>query len=205
MKPPCMFAHAIISAASASGGARPRSRAAMSPAPQAAASGSASTCGRASRFAVTSERPIATVAMSGAPRSSRAARQPHDQRRNRRGGAGQQHDAAPSAKTQGERQQNFRQPFVRSPRRTRHRMAERVSARRGPVGDDPFARRHMRPGVAVAEHMGREGGEREQKECDCGEAEPGEPDLGGVIAHGAGKRQGEGHRLKSAKAAITPR
>ena len=76
MKPPCMFAHAVISAASPSGGARPRSRAAISPAPQAAASGSASTCGRASRFAVTSERPIATVATSGAPRSSRAALNP---------------------------------------------------------------------------------------------------------------------------------
>jgi hypothetical protein len=76
MKPPCMLTQAAISAASPSGGARPRARAAMSPALQAAASGSASTCGRASRFAVTSERPIATVAMRGAPRSSRAALNP---------------------------------------------------------------------------------------------------------------------------------
>ena len=60
MKPPCRFTHAIISAANPSGGARLRSRAAMSPALQAAAIGSASTWGRASRFAVTSERPIAT-------------------------------------------------------------------------------------------------------------------------------------------------
>ena len=76
MNPPCMFTHAVMSAASPSGGARPRSRAAISPAPQAAAIGSARTWGRASRFAVTSERPIATVAMSGAPRSSRAALNP---------------------------------------------------------------------------------------------------------------------------------
>ena len=76
MKPPCIFAQAVISAASPSGGARLRSRAARSAALQAAASGSASTWGRASRFAVTSERPIATVATSGAPRSSRAALSP---------------------------------------------------------------------------------------------------------------------------------
>jgi len=65
-----------MNAASPSGGAWPRSRAAIRPAPQAATSGSASTCGRASRFAVTSERPIATVATSGAPRRLRAALNP---------------------------------------------------------------------------------------------------------------------------------
>ena len=76
MKPPCMFDQAIIRAASASGGARPRSRAARSPALQAAANGSASKCGRASRLAVMSPKPSPTVAMSGVPRSSRAALSP---------------------------------------------------------------------------------------------------------------------------------
>ena len=170
MNPPCMFTHAVMSAASPSGGARPRSRAAISPAPQAAASGSASTCGRASRFAVTSERPIATVAMSGDAAKFTRRAQSDDQRRDRNGGASQQYDAAPSAEAKGERQQNFRQPFVRGPRLSRHRMAERIDARRAPMSDDPLARRHMRPRVAVAKHVGREGGEREQKERDCSEA-----------------------------------
>ena len=76
MKPPCMLAHAVISAASASGGARPRSAAAMSPALQAAASGKASMCGRASRLAVASPKPSPTIAMSGAPRRLRAALKP---------------------------------------------------------------------------------------------------------------------------------
>ena len=51
-------------------------------------------------------------------------------------------------------------------------MAERVGAGRGAMGEDPFAGRHMRPGVAVAEHPRRESGEREQKDRDRSEAEP---------------------------------
>ena len=96
------------------------------------------------------ERRAANLARNG---------QAHDQRRNRSGSASQQRDATPSAEAEGERQQNFRQPFMRRPRRACHRITERVDARRGPLSDDPFARCHMRPGVAVAEHMGREGGE----------------------------------------------
>ena len=73
-------------------------------------------------------------------------------------------------------------------------MAERVRARRSVMGDDPFARRQMREGVAVAEHRRREGREREQGNRNRGEAEPGKAGLGGLIAGGADERQGEGHR-----------
>jgi hypothetical protein len=55
------------------------------------------------------------------------------------------------------------------------------------MSDDPFARRHMRPGVAVAKHLGREDGEREEKNCDRGEAKPAKSDLSRVIGHGADK------------------
>ena len=78
-------------------------------------------------------------------------------------------------------------------------MAERVGARRGAVGDDPFAGRQMREGVAVAEHRGREGREREEGDRDRSEAEPGKAGLGALIAGGADKRQGEGHRLSLSK------
>ena len=96
-----------------------------------------------------------------------------DQRRAGRGGAGQKYDAAPTAEAEGERDEHFGQPFVRDPRRARHRMAERVRARRGAVGDDPLARREMRERVAVAKNRGREGREREHGDRDRGEAEPG--------------------------------
>ena len=66
---------------------------------------------------------------------------------------------------------------------------------RAAVSDDPLSRRHMRPRVAVAKHVGRKGGEREQKERDCGEAKPGNTAFGQLVARGAGERQGEGHRL----------
>ncbi len=134
-------------------------------------------------------------------RASKVARrgQPHDQRRGRDGGASQQRDAAPSAKTERKRQQNFSQPFMRGPWRASHRIAERVGARRAPVGKDPFAGRQMRPCVAIAKHLGRERGEREQKDRDRGQAEPGESRLSCVIARGADKRQGEGHRPSLSK------
>ena len=94
---------------------------------------------------------------------------------------------------------------MRDPRRAGHRMAERVRSRRGAVGDDPFAGRQMREGVAVAERRGREGRQRKQGNGDRSEAEPGEAGFGALIAGGADKRQGEGHRLEPAKAAITRR
>ena len=107
MKPPCMLAHRVISAASASGGERPRSRATRSPAVHAAAIGSASTCGRASRLAVNSPRPRPTVATERYPKLARRA-QAHDERRGGCRGAGHEHDPAPNAKAEGERQQALR-------------------------------------------------------------------------------------------------
>ena len=123
----------------------------------------------------------------------------HDQRRAGRGGAGHEHNAAPAAEAESERQQYFGQPFMRDPRRARRRVAERVRTRRGAVGDDPFARRQMREGVAVAEHRRREGREREQGNRDRSEAEPGKAGLGALIASGADQWQGEGHRLSLPK------
>ena len=88
---------------------------------------------------------------------------------------------------------------MRDPRRARHRVAERVRTRRGAVGDDPFARRQMREGVAVAEHRRRESREPEQGNRDRSEAEPGTAGLGVLIAGGANQWQGEGHRLSLPK------
>ena len=78
-------------------------------------------------------------------------------------------------------------------------MAEWVRARRGAMGDDPFARRQMREGVAVAKHRRRESREREQGNRDRSEAEPGKAGLGALIAGGADQWQGEGHRLSLPK------
>jgi hypothetical protein len=96
----------------------------------------------------------------------------HDKRRARGGGGGQQHDAAPPAAAEGKRQQDFREPLVRDPGRARHRMAERVGARHGGVGDDPFAGRQMRPRVSVSEHSRRESGKSKQENRDKRKEEP---------------------------------
>ena len=73
------------------------------------------------------------------------------------------------------------------------------------MGDDPFARRQMREGVAVAKHAGREGREREQEERDRSEAEPGKAGLGALIAEGSGAMVGRRTSPQPAKAAITRR
>ena len=119
--------------------------------------------------------------------------QSHDQRRARRGGAGHEHDAAPSPEAERERQQDFGQPLMRGPRGAGHRMAERVRPRHGAMRDDPFACRQMRPGVAVAQNLGREGRQREQKDRDRRQAEPRKRGAGSLVAPEADNRQGEGH------------
>ena len=122
MKPPCMFAHAVISSDERRAEARGRDRARReAPAHHAAASGSASMCGRASRLAVTSPRPSPTVATSGAPRRSRAALRPTI--------SAAAAAAAPVRSTtplqpptrKASVMQHFGQPFMRDPRRARHR------------------------------------------------------------------------------------
>ena len=160
MNPPCMFTHAVMSAASpkrrraaaiarrdkpGAPGGRERERQHMGPREQVRGQER-----KADRDGC-DER--------GAAKFTRRA-QSDDQRRKRSGRAGQQHDAAPSTDAKGKRQQNFRQPFMRGPRLARHRMAERIGMWRAPVSDDPLSRRHMRPRIAVAKHSGREGGER---------------------------------------------
>jgi hypothetical protein len=65
--------------------------------------------------------------------------QSDDQRCKRRGGARRQHDAFHPPGAKGERQQNFRRPFMRSPRRARHRMAKRIGVRRARMSDDPLS------------------------------------------------------------------
>jgi hypothetical protein len=120
--------------------------------------------------------------------------QADDQRGAGRGGAGNERDPGPTAEAESKRQQRLGQPFMRDPWRAAHRVAERVGARRGAMGDDPFARREMREGIAVAEHGRREGRKREQGGRNRGEAEAGEAGLGALIAGGTGERQGERHR-----------
>ena len=197
MKPPCMFTHAVISAASASGGARPRSRA-----PRGQASGPRRR-GRAVKGQNVRAREQARRYEpeaepdghdeGGAAKFARGA-QADDQRRAGRRGAGQDDDAAPPGEAERAGQQDLGQPFMRDPRRARHRMAERVGSWRSGVGDDPIAGRQMRKGVAVAEHPGREGREGEQGRRDRGHAKPGDAGFGDLIAGKADRRQGEGHR-----------
>ena len=142
------------------------------------------------------ERPAAKVARGA---------EAHDQGGARRGGAGQEHDAAPSAEAEGERQQDFGEPFMRGPWRARHRMAERVGARHAAMRDDPFAGRQMRPGVAVAEDLGREGRQREQKDRDRRQAKPGEAGVGRQARFRSGQAARRRTCRELAKAAIMQR
>ena len=95
--------------------------------------------GRASRLGVTRPRPRPTVTRSLARTRIARGGQPDDERSAGYGGAGHHRNAVPTAEAEGERQQHFAEPFMRDPRRARHRQAVRVHVGRGAVGDDPFA------------------------------------------------------------------
>jgi hypothetical protein len=57
------------------------------------------------------------------------------------------------------------------------------------MGYDPLAGRDMRLGVAVAKHLGRVDGEREQKNRDRSETKAAKSGLCRVIGHGPDKWQ----------------
>ncbi len=208
MKPPCMFAHSVIRGASARGGAAFRSRASRRAALHAAASGSASTCGRARRFGSQRATPSATVTPSAAPERSRATRTPMI-------------SAAPDAATAVSRVTALKPPARKAKaRRSSENHSCAVHGAPGiewlngsawgaaAMGEDPLARRQMRPGVSVAQHRGGESRDREQGDGDQREDEARGARFCALSRGGAGsggKRERHGRKacLRRDKARLT--
>ena len=159
-KLPCRLAQSGISSSSHQLGAVPRSRAATSPSVQAASSGKASRCGRASSDASTQDNP-SNVASKAGNRSSRLRKAPPTIAA-----------AAPNAMPnkicklvqplaqpparQTERHQDFGQPFLRIPGRAGPRVGKDIGAQHGMMVQHPFAGTDMPIGVGVIEKGGRE-------------------------------------------------
>ncbi len=116
--------------------------------------------------------------------------QAHHERRAARRKARQDDDAAPPGETEGQREQNLGEPFMRGPgRRFRRPEAEGVHARNRAMRHDPVAGRQMRPRIPVGEDARRNEADRKQADGDQRENKP---RRSRERRRGAGGRKGDG-------------